>query len=47
MTSLWGFYGASPSRARDPEIIDRLLDLDDRRIADMDATGVDVAVHRR
>jgi len=43
MVSLWGFYGASPS-PRATEIIDRLLDLDDRRIADMDATGIDVAV---
>jgi 5-carboxyvanillate decarboxylase len=43
MTSLWGFYGASPS-PRATEIIERLLDLDERRIADMDATGIDVAV---
>lgn len=43
MTSLWGFYGQSPSeRAR--EIVERLLDLGARRIADMDATGIDVAV---
>lgn len=43
VTSLWGFYGASPSE-RAVEILDRLLDLDHRRIADMDATGIDVAV---
>jgi 2,3-dihydroxybenzoate decarboxylase len=43
MTSLWGFYAQSPSeRAR--EIMERLLDLDARRIADMDATGIDVAI---
>ena len=43
MTSLWGFYGQSPS-PRATEIIDRLLDLGDRRLADMDATGIDVAI---
>ncbi len=43
MTSLWGFYAQSPS-ARATEIIDRLLDLGDRRLADMDATGIDVAI---
>lgn len=43
LVSLWGFYGQSPSeRAR--EIVERLLDLDARRIADMDATGIDVAI---
>lgn len=43
VTSLWGFYAKSPSE-RAMTIIERLLDLDVRRIADMDATGVDVAV---
>jgi len=43
MTSLWGFYARSPS-PRATEIIERLLDLGERRIADMDATGVDVAI---
>lgn len=41
--SLWGFYATSPSE-RAVRIIDRLLDLDERRIADMDATGIDVAI---
>jgi 2,3-dihydroxybenzoate decarboxylase len=43
MTSLWGFFAQSPHR-RATDIIDRLLDLGDRRIADMDATGIDVAI---
>ena len=43
MTSLWGFYARSPS-PRATEIIERLLDLGERRIADMDATGIDVAI---
>lgn len=43
MTSLWGFYAQSPSE-RATQIIDRLLDLGERRIADMDATGIDVAI---
>ena len=43
MTSLWGFYAKSPSK-RATEIIERLLDLGERRIADMDATGIDVAI---
>ena len=43
MESLWGFYGQSPSE-RATEIVDRLLDLDARRIADMDATGIDIAI---
>jgi 2,3-dihydroxybenzoate decarboxylase len=38
--SLWGFYLNSPS-ARATAIIDRLQDLDERRLADMDATGID------
>ena len=38
--SLWGFYGTSPSpRAR--SIIERLQDLGERRIRDMDAAGID------
>jgi len=41
--SLWGFYAGSPSE-RAMSIIDRLLDMDQRRIADMDAAGVDKAV---
>ena len=41
--SLWGFYAQSPSeRAR--TVIERLLDLGERRIADMDATGIDIAI---
>lgn len=41
--SLWGFYARSPSeRAR--FVIDRLLDLGPQRIADMDASGIDVQV---
>lgn len=43
MVSLWGFYAQSPSE-RATQVIDRLLDLDQRRIADMDATGIDVAI---
>ena len=43
MSSLWGFYAQSPSE-RAMQIIERLLDLGDRRIADMDATGIDVAI---
>ena len=39
--SLWGFFGKSPTpRARD--LFDRIQDMDARRIADMDATGIDV-----
>jgi 2,3-dihydroxybenzoate decarboxylase len=41
--SLWGFYSGSPS-ARATTIIERLLDLGTRRLADMDATGVDRAI---
>ncbi len=41
--SLWGFFGKSPTqRARD--LYDRLQDLDARRIADMDAAGIDRAI---
>jgi 5-carboxyvanillate decarboxylase len=43
MTSLWGFYAQSPSE-RATQIIDRLLDLGDQRIAHMDATGIDRAI---
>ena len=43
MTSLWGFYATSPSE-RTTTIIERLLDVGERRIADMDATGIDVAI---
>ncbi|MCW2366678.1 2,3-dihydroxybenzoate decarboxylase [Sphingobium sp. B7D2B] len=42
-TSLWGFYGTSPSE-RTQFIRDRLLDLDDLRIQAMDDTGIDVAI---
>jgi 2,3-dihydroxybenzoate decarboxylase len=42
-TSLWGFYATSPSE-RATQIIERLLDLDQRRLADMDAAGIDVAI---
>src|ERR1700755_2795789 len=37
--SLWGFYLQSPS-ARATQIIERLQDIGERRIADMDATGI-------
>ncbi|MEI9885859.1 MAG: amidohydrolase family protein [Rhizomicrobium sp.] len=41
--SLWGFY--LRSEAERPQLIRaRLLDLDARRIADMDATGIDVQI---
>ncbi|MDT0507110.1 amidohydrolase family protein [Novosphingobium sp. MMS21-SN21R] len=43
MVSLWGFYGTSPSE-RATQILERLLDLGERRIADMDATGIDKAI---
>ncbi len=38
--SLWGFYGGSVSQ-RAQDILRRLLDLGDERIADMDAAGID------
>ena len=41
--SLWGFYGTSPSE-RTQFIRDRLLDLDELRIAAMDETGIDIAI---
>ncbi|MEP6868127.1 MAG: amidohydrolase family protein [Novosphingobium sp.] len=43
MVSLWGFYGQSPSE-RATQILHRLLDLGEQRIADMDATGIDKAI---
>ncbi|MCJ2183446.1 amidohydrolase family protein [Novosphingobium sp. 1949] len=43
MVSLWGFYAQSPSE-RAMTIIERLLDLGERRLADMDALGIDKAV---
>lgn len=42
-TSLWGFYAGSTSE-RATKIIERLLDLDALRIAEMDATGIDKAI---
>lgn len=41
--SLWGFYSSSPS-ARASEVRERLQNLGDRRLADMDATGIDKAI---
>jgi 5-carboxyvanillate decarboxylase len=41
--SLWGFYSGSRS-ARATSVIERLQDLDSRRIGDMDAAGIDKAV---
>jgi 5-carboxyvanillate decarboxylase len=41
--SLWGFYLGSPS-ARATQIIDRLQDIGERRVADMDATGIDMHI---
>ena len=43
MVSLWGFYATSPSE-RTIFIRDSLLDLGTRRLADMDRTGIDVAI---
>ena len=43
MDSLWGFYAQSPSE-RATQIIDRLLDLGEQRIAHMDETGIDKAI---
>jgi 5-carboxyvanillate decarboxylase len=43
LTSLWGFYAQSPSE-RATQIIERLLDLGERRIRHMDETGIDKAV---
>jgi 5-carboxyvanillate decarboxylase len=41
--SLWGFYSSSPS-ARAIEVRERLQNLGERRLADMDATGIDKAI---
>src|SRR5580704_17585587 len=41
--SLWGFYSGSPS-ARATTVIERLQDLGARRLADMDASGIDKAI---
>ena len=41
--SLWGFYSGSPS-ARATAIREKLQDLGARRLADMDATGIDKAI---
>jgi 5-carboxyvanillate decarboxylase len=41
--SLWGFYLASPS-ARATQIIERLQDLGERRVRDMDSTGIAMQV---
>ena len=39
--SLWGFFGRSPSqRARD--LFESIQDMGERRLADMDATGIDM-----
>jgi 5-carboxyvanillate decarboxylase len=43
MRSLWGFYAQSSSQ-RATQIVERLLDLGQRRIDDMDATGIDIAI---
>jgi 5-carboxyvanillate decarboxylase len=43
MRSLWGFYATSPSE-RATQIIDRLLDLGEQRIGQMDETGIDRAI---
>ena len=41
--SLWGFYLSSPS-ARATRIIEKLQDMGAQRVADMDATGVDLHI---
>jgi 5-carboxyvanillate decarboxylase len=41
--SLWGFYLQSPSE-RATQIIERLQNIDARRIADMDATGISIQI---
>jgi 5-carboxyvanillate decarboxylase len=40
--SLWGFFASGSDRAR--LLVDRILDLGERRLADMDATGIDQQV---
>ena len=39
---LWGFYGGASERAR--LLSERIQDLGDRRLADMDATGIDMQI---
>ncbi|MGX1668083.1 amidohydrolase family protein [Streptomyces sp. NPDC055400] len=41
-SSLWGFYAGDSPRAR--LLRERLVDLGERRLADMDATGIDRAI---
>jgi 5-carboxyvanillate decarboxylase len=41
--SLWGFYLQSPGE-RATQIIERLQNIDPRRIADMDATGISLQI---
>ena len=41
--SLWGFYSGSPS-VRAATVREKLQDLGARRLADMDATGIDKAI---
>jgi 5-carboxyvanillate decarboxylase len=41
--SLWGFYSGSPS-VRATTIMERMVDLGQRRLADMDAAGIDLAI---
>lgn len=43
LVSLWGFYATSPSE-RATQIMDRLVDLGEMRLAHMDATGIDKAI---
>jgi len=43
MSSLWGFYAQSPSE-RTVQVMERLLDMGERRLADMDTHGIDKAV---
>ncbi|MFM5949628.1 MAG: amidohydrolase family protein [Novosphingobium sp.] len=43
LVSLWGFYGTSPSQ-RATEILERLMNLGELRLAHMDATGIDKAI---
>jgi 5-carboxyvanillate decarboxylase len=39
---LWGFFGGPSERAN--LLIDRIQDLGERRLADMDATGIDMQI---
>src|SRR5438876_1055186 len=41
--SLWGFYGGDAG-ARTTGVLGRIQDLDAQRIADMDATGIDLQI---